>query len=361
MAEIEGQEKTEQPTGKKLEEARKKGQVAKSMEVNSLFIFTSGLLLLFLAQQYLSSRMSSLSFTIFNSLDVLKINPDKIQQYALEGFLFFLLTILPVLGGVLIIALISNISQVGFRISLEALAPKFNRFNPVKGIKNVFFSSRSVVEVFKSLLKLTIISLFTYFIVKDLILASTRLVDLTVEEIVQYMISAGYSLLWKIALVYTVLAAIDFVYQKYKFKKDMMMTKQEVKEENKQSEGDPLIKSRIRRVQLQTARKRMMQNVPNADVVITNPTHYAIAVKYEMDKNAAPVILAKGVDELAKKIKEIAIKNNVPLHEDRELARSLYKACEVGDQIPNALFQAVAQVLAYVYQLRDERKRKSFF
>ena len=359
MAEIEGQEKTEQPTSKKLEEARKKGQVAKSMEINSLFIFTTGLLLLFLAQQYLSYRLSSLSFTIFNSLDVLEINPQKIQQYALDGFLFFLITMFPVLAGIIIIALISNVSQVGFKFSFEALIPKMNRFNPFSGIKKVFFSSRSLVEALKALLKLIFISLFTYFIIKDLVLASTNLVDLSVEEIVEYMLSSGYSLLWKIAIIYAVIAAIDLVYQRYKFKKEMMMTKQEVKEENKQLEGDPLIKSRIRRVQLQTAAKRMMQNVPKADVVITNPTHYAIAVKYDMDKNAAPVILAKGVDELAQKIKEIAINNNVPLHEDRELARSLYQTCEVGEQIPTALFQAVAQVLAYVYQLRDERKKKS--
>jgi flagellar biosynthetic protein FlhB len=359
MAEIEGQEKTEQPTSKKLEEARKKGQVAKSVEINSLVIFTSGLLLLFLAQQYLSYRLSSLSFSIFNSLDVLEISPENIQQLALNGFLFFLITILPVLGGIIIVAFISNISQVGFKFSFEALIPKMDRFNPFAGIKKVFFSSRSFVEAIKALLKLLFISLFTYYIIKDLVLASTNLVDLTVEEIVQYMISSGYSLLWKIALIYAVIAAIDLVYQRYKFKKEMMMTKQEVKEENKQSEGDPLIKSRIRRVQLQAAHKRMMQNVPKADVVITNPTHYAVAVKYEMDKSSAPVILAKGVDELAKKIKEIALNNNVPLHEDRELARSLYQTCEVGEQIPTALFQAVAQVLAYVYQLRDERKKKS--
>ena len=359
MAEFDGQEKTEQASGKKLTEARKKGQVAKSVEINSLAVFTSGLLLLFLAQQYLSSRLSSLSFTIFNSLDILEIKADNIQQYAMEGFLFFLVTIFPVIGGVLVIALISNISQVGLKFSLEALMPKMNRFNPLNGIKKVFFSSNSLVEVIKSLLKLFVISLFTYFIIEDLIFASTNLVDLSIEEIVQYMISSGYSLLWKISLVYAVIAAIDFVYQKYKFKKDMMMTKQEVKEENKQSEGDPLIKSRIRRLQVQTAHKRMMQNVPKADVVITNPTHYAIAVKYDMDKDSAPTILAKGVDELAKKIKEIALNNNVPLHEDRELARSLYKTCEIGERIPTALFQAVAQVLAYVYQLRDERKKNS--
>jgi flagellar biosynthetic protein FlhB len=222
----------------------------------------------------------------------------------------------------------------------------------------MFFSGSSLVELFKSLLKLGIIVLFTYNVLDGLITSSMSLADFTIEQIVDFMLDAAYSLIWKIALVYAAIAGVDLIYQRIKFKRNMMMTKQEVKEENKQNEGDPQIKSRIRTAQRAMANKRMMQNIPQADVVITNPTHFAIAIKYDMKKDAAPKVVAKGMDELALKIKEIARKHNVPLHEDRPLARALYKACNVGDQIPATLFKAVAQILAYIFQLRKAKKKK---
>jgi flagellar biosynthetic protein FlhB len=173
------------------------------------------------------------------------------------------------------------------------------------------------------------------------------------------MLASAFSLIWKITLLFVVIAAVDFIFQKFKFKKEMMMTKQEVKEEYKQQEGDPQIKSRIRKQMMSMARKRMMKDIPKADVVITNPTHFAIALKYEMNKDAAPRVLAKGMDELAQRIKKIATENNVPLYEDRELARALYKSAEVGDLIPAKLFKAVAQILAYIYQMKKLKKRRS--
>jgi len=207
--------------------------------------------------------------------------------------------------------------------------------------------------------KVVVIGIFAYLILNDLIASSTKLIDLTVDEIVSFMINSGYSFLWKIALVFGIISVIDLVFQKKKFKKDMMMTKQEVKEEHKQTEGDPYIKSRIRKIQIQMAHSRMMKDVPTADVIITNPTHYAIALKYEMNKDSAPKVVAKGVDEIAVRIKEIALKNNIPQHEDRELARQLYKLCDVGDKIPAVFFQAVAQILAYVYQLKNNKAKTS--
>ena len=359
MPESEGQEKTEQATPKKLQESRDKGQVAKSMEINSFAIFTSGLLLLFIFQQFISSQVSSLSRQIFNTLDVLSISVDTVQNFAITGFSFFVLTVAPIFLGLFIIALLASISQIGLNFSVKALAPKFNKLNPLQGIKKVFFSSSSVVELSKSLLKLIVIGGFSYIVIKDMIKDSTSLMGLTIEEIVNFMLDSAYSLLLKISLVYVVIAAIDFIFQKHKFKKDMMMTKQETKEESKQTEGDPLIKSRIKRLQYQMAKSRMMKDVPKADVIITNPTHYAIAVKYDLQNDGAPKVMAKGVDLIAQKIKSIAIEHHIPLHEDRELARALYKTCEIGDQIPYSLFQAVAQVLAYVYRLRDEQNRRS--
>ncbi len=357
MAEAEGQERSEQPTQKRLQESRQKGMVAKSVEVNSLVVFGTGLLMIFITQKFIGERIADYSFGIFNSLDILTLTRNTIQNFAKDTFFFFIVTIAPVIGAIFVIAIVAGIAQSGLQFSFKALAPKFNKFNPIKGIKNVFFSARSILEVLKSLLKLFIIGGFTYSVLSDLILNSPLLAQLSIPEIVEYLIKSATKLLWKISLVYAVIAAVDFIYQKYKYKKDLMMTKQEVKEETKQSEGDPHIKSKIRRLQFQAAKSRMMKNVPKADVVITNPTHYAVALKYDMQKDAAPKVLAKGVDELAKRIKAVAVENGIPLHEDRELARALYKVCSVGEEIPSKLFKAVAQILAYVYKLKNNKKK----
>ncbi|HVO73029.1 MAG TPA: flagellar biosynthesis protein FlhB [Ignavibacteriaceae bacterium] len=359
MAEAEGQEKTEQPSSKKLQEGREKGMVAKSVEINSFAIFTTGLLILYLSHRHIGSMLSELAVKIFNSLDSLEINKNLVSEYALEGFLFFLVTVAPVMVSIMIVAFIASVAQTGFKITPKALIPSLDKFNPIKGIKKLLFSSKSMMELGKSIVKLLIIGIFAYLILEDLIASSTKLVDLTVDEVVSFMISSGYSFLWKIALVFGIISAVDFIFQRKKFTKDMMMTKQELKEEHKQSEGDPIVKSKIRKIQMQMARSRMMREVPAADVVITNPTHYAIALKYEMDEDPAPKVIAKGVDELAQRIKEIAVNNNVPLHEDRELARQLYKLCDVGDRIPSAFFHAVAQILAYVYQLKNNKAKKT--
>jgi flagellar biosynthetic protein FlhB len=358
MAEADGQEKTEQASGKKLTDARERGQVAKSVEITSFAIFTSGLMLIFMSQSGIGNSIGLMTKKIFGTLDSLDINRNNLTEYAIGGFLFFLKVIGPFFGVLVVVGLVANIAQVGFKFSFKSLAPKFSKFNPLSGIKRMFFSGSSLVELFKSLLKLGIIVLFTYNVLDGLITSSMSLADFTIEQIVDFMLDAAYSLIWKIALVYAAIAGVDLIYQRIKFKRNMMMTKQEVKEENKQNEGDPQIKSRIRTAQRAMANKRMMQNIPQADVVITNPTHFAIAIKYDMKKDAAPKVVAKGMDELALKIKEIARKHNVPLHEDRPLARALYKACNVGDQIPATLFKAVAQILAYIFQLRKAKKKK---
>ncbi len=358
MAESEGQEKTEQPTSKKLTESREKGQVAKSMEINSLVIFTSGLMFLYFTNSMIGENLSKLTIKIFNSLDVLNLDLNSFRLYAKDGLWFMAFTIVPIFIGLFITAFIAAVSQVGFKMSFKAMAPKAEKFNIFKGIKRVFFSPTSFVEVLKSLLKLAVISSVVYYVMSDFLLQSTNLIEVSVSEITAFMIKAVFQLTWKIAIIYALFAAIDFIYQKYSFKKQMMMTKQEVKEEVRQTEGDPFIKSRIRKIQHSVSRSRMMQEVAKADVVITNPTHFAIALKYDLQKDSAPRVLAKGADKLARRIKEIAAEHNIPMHEDRELARALYKFCEVGEQIPEKLFKAVAQILAYVYQLRKSRKRR---
>lgn len=357
MAESDGQEKTEQATGKKLEDVRNEGKAAKSTELNSFAIFTSGLILLYISQQFISGQLSTLAKFIFGSLDTLEMTTDLVQGYLVDAALFFFVIMAPIFLGLIVVAFAVSISQVGFKITVKAIMPKLEKFNIVSGIKNIFFSSKSFVELLKNLAKLLLIGIFVYNIIFDYVEQAPSLMDLTVAEIVEFMLDAGFGMVWQLALIFAVIAAADFIFQKYKFKKDNMMTKQEVKEEHKQTEGDPHVKGKIKGIQYSMARQRMMKDVPSADVVITNPTHYAIALRYNPNLDNAPKIVAKGVDEVAQRIKKIATENGVPLHEDRELARTLYKVCNIGDTVPENLFQAVAKILAYIFQLKKSKKK----
>jgi flagellar biosynthesis protein FlhB len=355
----DGQEKTEQATGKKVQDNREKGFVAKSVELSSFAVFSSGLLIIFAAKGFMSSQLAYLAKEIFNSIDTLTLNKTVVQMYAVKISLFFFITVAPVFVVIVLAALIVNISQTGFMFNTKALEVKPEKFNVVKGIKRIFFSAKSFVELAKSMIKLFLIAFFAYGVIEDIIIESITLPDFSVSAILNFMIDSAVGLLWRVSLVYAVFAFIDFAYQKYKYKKDLMMTKQEVKEENKQAEGDPLVKGKIKSLQFAAAKRRMMKDIPTADVVITNPTHYAIALKYNPRKKSSPIVVAKGVDEVAQRIKKVAMEHNVPLHEDRELARSLYKMCDIGDEIPAALFHAVAKVLAYIFSLKNKKKRKS--
>ena len=358
MAEKDGQEKTEQPTQKKLQDARKDGQVAKSMEVNSFALFTFGLLLIIALQGMMGEYISKLSRHIFSHLSFLDINQRLLRDYISDGYIFYVLVLGPVFGGLVIIALAASFAQIGLKFSLKAIKPKFSKLNPAKGLKEKLFSSRTAVELVKTIAKLMLVGIFVYVILSALISQTTMLMDLAIVEIVDFLSDSAASFLIKIALAFAIIAAADFAFQKYKFKQDMMMTKQEIKEENKQSEGSPEIKSRIKKEQFQAARRRMMKELPEADVVITNPTHFAVALKYKMGSDGAPKVIAKGVDTLAFKIREIAEKHNIPIHEDPPLARALYKMCDIGDDIPEELFKAVAKILAFIFRKRNA-KRKS--
>jgi len=359
MAEVDGQEKTEQPSEKKIRETREKGSVAKSMEINSFAIFLAGTTVIYLTKGMIGGRISEFAVAIFSSLNSLTITTDSLSEYMFKGVLFFFSVLAPILAVLILVSLAASFGQVGFKFSFKPMAPKFTKMNPLNGIKNLFFSSRSIIEVFKALIKLTIIGVFAYWILQDIINETVNLAGLTIAELFSYMIETAFRLIWKITLVYMIFAGIDFGYQKYKHKNELMMTKQEQKDEMKNSEGDPFIKGKIKSKQIMMARSRMMQDVPKADVVITNPTHFAVALKYNVGSKYAPKVLAKGADTVAQKIKQIATEHGIPLHEDVELARALFKSCEVGDEIPANLFKAVAQVLAYIFNLKRSGKRKS--
>lgn len=346
-----GGEKTEGASSKKLEKAREEGQVAKSTEVPSVVVLLAGVLALnafafFIYQRLILVLQDGLSFTgipLFSDVAVVHLLFVATQR------LFIILG--PLLLAVFVAALVSNIFQVGFVLSWKAVAPKFSRIDPIKGFAQKF-SSRALMEFLKSILKIAIIFGVTYMVVKSEVENIIRLYDHGVAAILLYVLKVSLEIFIKVILVMAVLAVIDFAFQRWKFMEDQKMTKQEVKDEHKQAEGDPQVKARIRQLQAAAARKRMMSDVPKADVVVTNPTRLAIAIRYDGMTMNAPTIVAKGAGAVAANIRRIAEESNVPLVENKALARNLYKIVEVGQEVPTEEFQAVAELLAQVYKLK---------
>lgn len=357
MADSGGQEKTEDASEKKLKDVREKGQLAKSMELNSLAILSAGTLTLLGMKSYLGNKLNIFSRNIFSDLNINTFSVQYAINFLRETMLQYLLIIAPFLIILALVSLLVNVAQSGFNFSMKSAAPKLEKLNVLSNIKKLFFSSRSIVETGKSLIKLALISYLTYQLLFNLIIKSSFLPEASLVYFTDFLSDSASSVAWKLILCFSIIAFSDLVYQRQKYKKDIMMTRQEVKEESKDSEGNPQIKSAIRKLQLTMARSRMMQAVPKADVVITNPTHYAIALQYNLQKDRAPRVLAKGVDEVAQRIKQVAVKNNIPLYEDRELARSLYKYCDPGEYIPENLFRAVAKILAFVFSQRKNNKK----
>jgi len=348
------QERTERATPKRREEARKKGQVAKSMEVNSSAILLVSLLFLYFGGSYMLENMQYYCRVIFENYDSITINLGNIQGYLQVASIGFLKIILPFIATILFVGLAINYAQVGFFISFEPLQPKFSKVNPLQGIKRVLFSKRALVELLKGIFKIIIVGGIAYLSIKGEMETYPSMMDKEPSQILIYTAKQVLSIGLKIAFVFLILALLDFMFQKYDYEKSIRMTKQEVKEEFKQLEGDPKVKARIRRIQIDMARRRMMEDIPEADVVITNPTHVAVALKYRPKEMDAPTVVAKGREKIAHRIKQIAEENDIPVVEDKPLAWALFKSTEIGDQVPEDLFQAVAEVLAYVYRLKNK-------
>lgn len=351
------QERTEPATGKKKEDARRKGSVAKSVELNSSFILIFGLMLLYFGGPTMASRIATFSRDMFSHSAQVSISPAEVHQIVLQGVVFLAATVLPLLIGLMLVGLVSSYAQVGVLFSLEPLEIKLNKLNPLTGIKKVFGSRRSMMELLKNLLKVCVVAFVAYLSVASVMAESLVLMEHGVEEILVFMVSASLGVGWKVGLAFLVLAVLDYFFQRYEYERELRMTKQEVKEEMKSMEGDPLIKGRIRKIQKQIAYRRMMHDVPKADVVIANPTHVAVALQYDGKKMSAPIVVAKGAEYLAQRIKQIAQECGVPIVEDKSLARAIYQAVDVGEQIPEKLFQAVAQVLAYIYKMKSKKPR----
>lgn len=351
MAQDSFQEKTEQATPKRLEESRGKGSVPKSIEFNSAFVLFFALLTLYFFSTSIVGKLGQGFKVFYQEIGTLDLNMGSFQYYTRLGVNGFLGLLGPFLGIMMIVGIGVNVSQFGFLFSIKALKPDFKRVNPIAGFKK-FFSLRSLIELAKGILKLLIVSAVAYWTIMEQKDRYLFLVNDEVGEIMQFLGAVTFQIFLRTTIALLGLAIVDLLYQRWQYKKDMMMTKQEVKEEQKQAEGDPLVKSTIRSLQQSRSRNRMMDSVPDADVVVTNPTQFAVALKYEGESMSAPVVLAKGARLLAQKIREIAEENEIPIVENKPLAQSLYKTCEVGKEVSAELFHAVAEVLAHVYQMK---------
>ena len=358
MAETAGQEKTEKATSKKKEDARNKGQVAISREVSSAMVLLASLGFFYFGGSWMFWNLSEIITRVFQNLGTLQFNTiNDASVFSLEVLSRLLAILIPLLLPLAILGLAANILQVGFKFSTEAISPKFNKLNPISGMKRLV-SLKAFVELAKSILKLLFIGTIAYILVKSDMEAFPLLIHQEVGQILIFIARVSLKISFFVCLALVVLAVLDFLYQRWQHEKDLKMTKQEVKDEQKQTHGDPKVKGRIRSMQLEMARRRMMEAVPEADVVITNPTHLAIAIKFSAEEMMAPVVLAKGAGHVAQRIKEIAAEHQVPLVEDKPLAQALFKMVELGDYIPAELYRAVAEVLAYVYRLKGMYARE---
>lgn len=354
-----GGEKTEQPTAKKLSDARRNGQVAKSKEIASALGMLAFFLLL---KQYIGSIGNSflMGFSaVYSQIpDVIKSYNGDVPAAAITTLLRSMmqqlgLIVAPVLLVGYLVAFLSDIVQVKWSPTTKPLRPKPAKLSPVNGFKRLF-SANSLVEFLKSIVKLVVIGYVVYSYLKDRIGQIFLLYDIALNQAIGLIGEIVIDMGLRIAAVYMVIAYIDYRYQKWKFNDDMKMTKQEVKDEYKNMEGDPQVKGKQKQRMREASMRRMMQQLPEADVVITNPTHYAVAIKYDPDKYDAPYVIAKGEDFLAQRIKDVAKENHIEIVENKPLARMLYANVEIGELVPPELYQAVAEVLAFVYHLKGK-------
>ena len=353
-----GGEKTEPATEKKLREAREEGKVAKSKELTSAF----DLIVLFLILKIFVTMVGNGFIGVFEqtyklipdflSMYAMDVSPQAVSSFFSDVFVEMLAISWPFFLFGFAVTLLVSILQLGWKVSGKPMQPKLDRFNPVSGFKRII-SKDSIFEFFKSVLKIAVIIYVAYSSIRDHQDELFILYDIPLGQAValcgDIIINAGL----QISIVYLVVGIADYIYQKFRFNEEMKMTKQEVKDEYKNTEGNPEIKGRQRQRMREASRRRMMQDVPKADVVITNPTHLAVAIKYDPEANRAPVVLAKGEDYLAQKIREAARENHIEIVENKPLARMLYANVEVGSEIPPELYQAVAEILAMVYNMRE--------
>ncbi len=348
-----GGEKTEEPTAKKRADARKKGQVGRSQELNTAFVLLVGFFTLKLLWDSIYLSIASYTTYVFTNLNQ-SVDTENIIHIFIGIIVVLAKTAFPIMFAIMLIGLAINFFQVGLNFNTESIEFKLDKLNPINGFGRIF-SKRSLVELAKSFFKILVIGFFLYRFIHEQILAMPQFMFFDLTTSLALVAEIIFQMAFIVIGVIMIMALMDYGYQKWQTTQDLKMTKQEVKDEMKQSEGDPQIKGKIRQKQRQMAMARMMKEVPKADVIVTNPTHYAIALSYQQGMSA-PLVVAKGQDLVAQRIKEIAREARVPIIENKPLARAIYAAVQIGDVIPQELYQAVAEVLAYVYRLKHARR-----
>ncbi len=356
MAEESFQEKTEQPTAKRIKEAREKGQVARSTELSSIAIMFASLLTLLLMGSLITNSSREVFSWLFSNSAHFSLTTESAPAFMGQIGWLFAKIVAPIMLLLVLVAFGISYVQVGSLFSTQALEPKFDKLNVLKGLKNLV-SMKSMFTAVRDIIKLAIIAIIAYYAIRKEVPVMINFTDMSTAEIGASMVAIAIRVSFKILLALLVIAGLDYAYQKWHYLKGLKMSIQDIKEELKHTEGNPLIKGRIRAIQRDQARKRMMQDVPKADVVITNPTHIAVALKYDTANMDAPTVIAKGERLIAEAIKKIAAEAGVPVIENKPLARALYKTVEIGMQIPADLYKAVAEILAYVYSLKGKSTR----
>ena len=345
------EQRTEEPTERKLREARNKGQVIRSQEVSTVAGLLGGFFLLLVLGASISSQLMNTTARVLRESGTLRLTAANSQAFLVRVLLEGFAPILPIMLILLAIALLVSILQAGgLAFKEEPFQLEFSRINPLTGFGRVL-SRNSMVELVKALLKIAIVGGIAYLVVKKEFLNLGPLMEMDVLSIGRYLVRVSLKICFVTGAVLVALAGLDYFFQRWNYFQELRMSKQEIKEEMKDTEGNPLIKSRIRSIQMERARRRMMSAVPKADVVITNPQHLAVAVRYDGAVMDAPTVVAKGAGAVAEKIKEVAREYGIPIVEDKPLARALFRGVEVGKTIPSSLYRAVAEILAYVYTL----------
>ncbi len=356
MADSGGQEKTEKPTPRRLSEARNKGNIAKSADLNTAVMLLASILILKWQLSNLSHHMMGITEQLLGNFPRQDMTVGAFQTLFVALSTQTMLALAPILGFLLLVGLLVNYSQVGVLFTFEPLKPSLQKINPLSGFKRLF-SLRSVIETLKALIKMGVVAAIIYGVLAAYFPQMIATLLMGREGAAALFATVAWEIAWRSVAVLLFFALLDLFYQRWEFERGLKMTKQEIKDESKQSEGDPLVKGRFRRLQREAAKKRMMQEVPKATVVITNPTHYAVALRYDRDTMGAPLVVAKGVDLIAQRIKALAAEHDVPTVENVALARELYRRVELGDSIPEDLYTTIAEILVMVQRLKARRQK----
>ncbi|MCR6572471.1 flagellar biosynthesis protein FlhB [Campylobacter insulaenigrae] len=341
------QEKTEEPTSKKIEDARQEGNVPKSQDASAVVVLIIAIVVVIFTLPFIGERIIGL-YRFYQSFIGVEFDVKIFEKIVIKTILEMIIMVFPIVLAIMISGIMGNLLQFGFLFTTKPITPNFSKINPLKGLKNLF-SLKKLIDALKIILKVgTVFGIAFVFLLK--FMQELPRVELyTIYLQLSWLRDKAIILAAVVIIAFLIIGFLDVLLVRYQYFKNLRMSKQEVKDEFKQSEGDPLVKGRIRRLQMEAARRRMIQDVASADVVITNPTHYAVALRYDNSQESAPKVLAKGVDFLALRIKDMAYEYNVMIYENPPLARELYKTCEVNDLIPPELFKAVAEVLSFVY------------